>query len=145
MLTVIRYIHNNPVKAGLVRESQQYRWSSIHAYYGGRGYYDGLTEPEFILSVINEDPNKAILSFRDFMNMDNEDKCLDDQVRLRKTDQEIKAEIESLMNGEPIGRLSSMERSARNEIIRRIKQRDGISLRQIARVTGLSVDIVYNA
>jgi putative transposase len=30
LLTVVRYIHSNPVKAGLVRELEAYSWSSIH-------------------------------------------------------------------------------------------------------------------
>ncbi|MDD3024549.1 MAG: transposase, partial [Syntrophomonadaceae bacterium] len=34
LLTVLRYIHNNPVKAAMVQKPEEYRWSSIHAYYG---------------------------------------------------------------------------------------------------------------
>ena len=44
LLTVIRYIHNNTVKAGMVQESEEYRWSSIHAYYGIREYPNGLSD-----------------------------------------------------------------------------------------------------
>lgn len=55
LLTVIRYIHNNSVKAGMVQEPEEYRWSSIHAYYGTREYPHGLTEPTFVLGVINQD------------------------------------------------------------------------------------------
>jgi REP element-mobilizing transposase RayT len=29
---VVRYIHDNPVKARLVAEPEQWRWSGIHAY-----------------------------------------------------------------------------------------------------------------
>jgi hypothetical protein len=47
--------------------------------------------------------------------------------------------------GEPIGKLQGMERAERNEILRKIKASDGITLRQISRVTGLSVDIILKA
>ena len=36
LLQVLRYIHLNPVVAGIVRHVSDYRWSSHHAYAGGR-------------------------------------------------------------------------------------------------------------
>jgi putative transposase len=33
----INYIHNNPVKAGLVRSAVEYRWSSFRAFYHNSG------------------------------------------------------------------------------------------------------------
>ncbi len=145
LLTVIRYIHNNPVKAGMVQEPENYRWSSIHAYYGTREYLYGLSEPSFALGVINQDREKSIQAFQEFMKRENEDKCLEYEVKYRKTDSEVKTEIDKLMSGEPIGRLQGMEKAKRNEILRKIKTIDGVSLRQISRVTGMSVDIVFNA
>jgi len=145
LLTVLRYIHNNPVKAAMVHKPEEYRWSSIHAYYGTTEYPCGLSEPSFALGIINQNLKRALQSFREFMNTDNKDKCLEDEVKHRKTDTEIKAEIEKLMIGEPIGILQGLERARRNEILREIKKIDGVSLRQISRVTGLSVNIVFNA
>ena len=79
------------------------------------------------------------------MKRENEDKGLEDEVKHRKIDSEVKTEIEILMSGEPIGKLQGMEKAKRNEIMKLIKANDGVSLRQISRVTGLSVDIVFNA
>jgi hypothetical protein len=31
---VSRYIHNNPVRAGIVKEPREYRWSSYNNYTG---------------------------------------------------------------------------------------------------------------
>jgi putative transposase len=145
LLTVLRYIHNNPVKARIVQEPEEYRWSSIHSYYGGREYPNNLSEPGFVLGIIDQNRERALESFREFMKRENEDKCLEDDINNRKTDIEIKTEIEKLMNGEPIGRLQGLERSKRNEILRKVKKIDGVPLRQISRVTGLSVDVVFNA
>ncbi len=145
LLTVIRYIHNNPVKARMVQKPEQYRWSSIHAYYGAGEYPSGLSETAFVLGIIHPDRERAMLAFREFMKLENEDKCLEDEIKHRKSDSEIKTEIEKLMSGEPIGRLQGMEKGKRNEILRKIKGIDGVSLRQISRVTGLSVDIIFNA
>ena len=32
-LTVLRYINQNPVKAGLVQDMKHYKWSSYHKYF----------------------------------------------------------------------------------------------------------------
>jgi putative transposase len=45
LLTVVRYIHNNPVKAKIVYRAEDYHWSSIHAYYCGSDKPDGLIAP----------------------------------------------------------------------------------------------------
>lgn len=34
LLTVLRYIHQNPVKAGLVKDVKEFAWSSHHEYLG---------------------------------------------------------------------------------------------------------------
>jgi len=99
-------------------------------------------EPGMVLKIFHEEPEKAMAGF---MEQDNDDKCLEDEAKQRKTDNEVKAEIEKLMNGEPIGGLQALERTKRNEILRKVKQTDGVSLRQIARVTGISVDIIFNS
>ena len=33
-LTVLRYIHQNPMKAGLVNDVFEYKWTSFHEYVG---------------------------------------------------------------------------------------------------------------
>lgn len=42
----INYIHQNPVKAGIVESPEQYRWSSAIDYAGGDGLLD-ITFPDF--------------------------------------------------------------------------------------------------
>lgn len=79
------------------------------------------------------------------MKRENDDICLDDNAKKRKKDREVKAEIEALMNGELIGKLPGMEKTQRNEILRKIRESEGVTLRQISRVTGLSLYIVCSA
>lgn len=145
LLTVARYIHNNPIKANLVIAPEDYRWSSIHAYYGSRNYPCIITESDYILGIMHEKRTEAIQVFRTFMQQENDDQCLDNQIKTRKTDGEVKAEIEALMNGEPIGKLSGLEKTKRKEILQQIKGSEGVTQRQIARVTGISQSIVFKA
>ncbi|CFX11852.1 Transposase IS200-like [Syntrophomonas zehnderi OL-4] len=145
LLTVMRYIHNNPVKAEMVGKPEEYKWSSMLAYYSGREYPVKLTDTDFILGIIHSERSKAIAGLREFMSRKNDDKCLDEEIKIRKSDREVKDEIEALMNGELIGKLPGMDKAQLNEILRKIKESEGVTLRQIARVTGLSVNIIYSA
>ncbi|HAN09730.1 MAG TPA: transposase [Clostridiales bacterium] len=38
LLTVIRYLHNNPIKAGIVDKVDEYKWSSISEYLGDNSF-----------------------------------------------------------------------------------------------------------
>lgn len=54
-LELTRYIHLNPVRAGMARVPDEYRWSSYRAYLGRDG--SRLVDTELILDMIN--PLKA--------------------------------------------------------------------------------------
>jgi predicted transcriptional regulator len=79
------------------------------------------------------------------MKLKNEDICLDDQIKLRKTDEDVKAEIEAMMSGEPIGKMLGLGKEKRQEILKKIKKSKGVTQRQIARITGISPNIVFKA
>lgn len=50
LLGVLRYIHNNPVKANLTVMPEEYNWSSCRAYYRGGDDHD-LINISFILDT----------------------------------------------------------------------------------------------
>jgi len=79
------------------------------------------------------------------MQQENEDQWLDDQIKQRKTDDEVKAEIEALLNGEPIEKILGLEKAKLREILQNIKRSEGVTQRQIARVTGIGQNIVFKA
>ena len=79
------------------------------------------------------------------MNMENQDTCLEDEIKLRKTDDELKAEIEEILKGDPVTALHSMKKRERNELLRQIKAIEGATQRQIARITGLNQSMVFKA
>jgi len=145
LLTVIRYIHKNPVKAGMISEPEDYRWSSIQAYYGEHEDPTGLTDTSFILGIFAKERTGAIRRFQEYMKMEIHETCMDDEIKPRKTDGEVKAEIEAMLNGKPVTTLQLMEKQKRNEILRRSKVIEGVTQRQIARVTGLNQNIVFKA
>ena len=76
---------------------------------------------------------------------DNEDKCSDDTRNLRLTDAEVGIEIKKLLSGYEIAEVKSLPREQRDKILRIVKQIDGISLRQAARILGMPLTLVYMA
>ena len=66
LLALLRYIHQNPVKAGLVIEPQHYRWSSDR-------FYRGTPAPDWLdarglLQLLGADPGRAARRYRAFMS-----------------------------------------------------------------------------
>lgn len=93
----------------------------------------------------NQDRQEAQKGFIEFMKRENDDIFLDDTQTTRKSDEEVKTEIETLMKGQSIGKLAGMPKEEMREIIRKMKVSEGVTHRQIARVTGISPNIVFKA
>lgn len=145
LLNVLRYIHNNPVTAYMVEEPEQYRWSSCKAYYGKKEYPAGLTDSELILEMLSKNKATAIKKLKEFSKKDSQDQFLEDELRVRKSDEELRTYIESMLNGEPITRLKEMEKKERDGILKAAKEVEGATQRQIARITGINQSTVSQA
>ncbi len=52
LLSAARYVELNPVKAGIVEEAWNYRWSSVHAHLSGRD--DGIVQVEPLLNRVED-------------------------------------------------------------------------------------------
>jgi len=65
LLELVRYIHRNPVKAGLVANPGSYLWSS-HRYYVGRSRLDWLSTT-LVLSLFHSDSNRAKFEMERFV------------------------------------------------------------------------------
>lgn len=144
LATVVRYIHQNPVKAGLVKRPSDWKWSSCQAYYGNGVYKQELLDSELILGMFSQDKNTAIKKFREFNEIENDDKCLDDDVFIRLTDEEARLEIEKINPRINIAQVKSLPKNQRDEIIRKAKCIEGVSQRQLARILGVSQTLISN-
>ena len=61
------YIHLNPLRAGIVKDINQYRWSSYLDYVSDRGKMVERLDKEFILSQFGEDPIEARKRYRSYV------------------------------------------------------------------------------
>lgn len=66
LLEVIRYIHLNPVRAGLVKAPEEHRWTSHRLYIAPVRQYSWVSTGE-ILALFGKDTRSSRLAFNDFV------------------------------------------------------------------------------
>lgn len=145
LLAVIRYIHQNPIKAGAVKKVADWKWSSCREYYGYEVYPVGLLDSTLILGMFSENRENAIKKFVEFNEAECEIECLDDNWKERLTDEDAKAEIAEIIPLQEVVKIKSMPKAQRDALIKRIKAIEGISQRQVARILGVAPNLVIRA
>jgi putative transposase len=71
LLTVLRYIHQNPLIAGIVQRIENYPWSSMREYLGEAI----LVDAGFALEFFHSAKEKAVESLYQFCEAANDDVC----------------------------------------------------------------------
>ena len=128
-LTVIRYIHLNPVKATMVRKPEEYPYSSYPGYFT----FQSLISREVVRSYITPD------RFKSFHEEENEDECMDlENVRKKLSDKEASELLKQIADiSEPADFQNQSGEKKKALIQKALSQR--ISLTQIHRITGISM------
>ncbi len=67
LLQLVRYIHKNPVRAGLAEKLSQYPWSSHRGYISNAKKWDWLYK-DFILSMLISENHQRIRHYKQFVN-----------------------------------------------------------------------------
>ncbi len=130
-LTVLRYIHQNPVKAGLCKKAEQYLYSSMREYLAE----STLVDTDFVYSLITKE------QFIEFHKEENFDNCLEIENNFRLTDDEAKKIIYNVTKCKSIAEFQLLDKVKRNLYIEKLFLK-GLSIRQISRLTGVSKKIV---
>ena len=138
-LTVLRYIHQNPIKAGLVSELCHYRWSSYNAYIN----LSGMIDRDFALGIFNN-KEKQLKEYLNDRQLESTDQVLEIEETKRLSDQKAKLLIQEEIGTIDFAKVQEDKRE-RDELLKRIKKIEGLSLRQIARITGYTVNVVVRA
>lgn len=145
LMTVVRYIHRNPIKAGIAKDPTEWKWSSCKGYYALQNFPADLLDDSLILEIFSKDRKKAIELFKEFNEQKSSDECLDDSSKKRLTDKAARDEIAKLITGCEITDIKNMPKQQRDEILKGIKGIHGVSLRQAARILGVSHVQIFNA
>jgi putative transposase len=75
LLQLVRYIHRNPVRAGIVDKAEQYAWSSHKGYLSDADNWNWLHK-QFILSMLAKESYQRPKRYRAFMGEDEDDTLL---------------------------------------------------------------------
>ena len=137
LLTVVRYIHQNPVKAGICKKPADYRYSSYSEYLNG----GALLTRDMLLKQISID---QFVEYHGELNADN---CLEvkETERKRSTDEQLDELIKKRFGIQTTTDVQRMESQKQAEVIKMMVKSGG-SIRQISRLTGVSIAIIrkYN-
>lgn len=136
-LTALRYIHQNPVKAGMPGHIHDLEWTSYREY---------ITKPVLIdtdlaLRMFSENEDRAKEQFAFFSMAENEDECLEDADAYKWTDTAVR-KLLAEMGVKDLKDLAKSDKIKRDKILKEIRKIDGISIRQISRLTGISKGII---
>lgn len=139
---VIRYIHNNPVKANLCNSHIQYPWSSYHHYINQE---QGFIELKEILNLFSSNKKKSIEAFIDYSNLD--EKCpfldIDHEQVMKEHLKRLELEFLSYHNKTSID--VEIDVIFREQLIQHLKKESNASIRLIAAFLGVNKNIVHRA
>ena len=133
-LAVLRYIHQNPEKAG-ISYAAEYKWSSYSEYV----LDERITDTEFALELLG-----GREKYIEYMNGNGETNCLEIAEAMRLTDEKAIEIIKKKCKVKSGQALQEFEVEKRNKALRKLKE-EGLSIRQISRLTGINRGIVLKA
>ena len=138
--TLLRYIHQNPVKAGIVDHVKDYDYSSW-------GEYDGTVEPVFQIcdtrTVLNRIPFPEL---EVWVNepLPDDVYCLDIEgtSRRRPSDDQVMTLIKTKTGTTDSSAFQQLDESIKQQVFLELKD-CGASLRQLERLTGIGKGVIH--
>lgn len=129
-LCCLRYILQNPVKAGICKHASSYRWSSYPLYFNAR---DSFVKTKFISTFFDSRKD-----FEEYLSIEEAQEYLDIHQN-KLTDNEVRILLNQKLNGKIISELSKNEQK---QILLEIKNSANISIRQLARITNIGYSTI---
>jgi len=136
-MTVLRYILQNPMKAGLESCPGSYRWSSYHAYEKGNG---AVTDTQYALDLFG---SREVLM--EYLVRSNDDSIMDEEdfdQRLR--DEKVREKIFQITQCSSTAAFQQLDRLLQKKYAVQMYM-SGLSLGQISRFTGMAKTTVFKA
>lgn len=140
-LTVLRYIHQNPLKAGIAGRIEDYPWSSAGEYMNKPRIIDA----DFALGLFHDEKSKASKYLYEFSTAINDDQCLEHDESSKITDQEAMDIIMRVCQIDNTLQMQNMDKVKRDKYLTELKGKYRISGRQISRLTGINRGIIFRA
>ena len=131
-LQLIRYIHQNPIKAGVVEKVEDYPYSSFLEYINK----SDLANTDFLLKMVSK---------KEFIRFHQEIGSMTFRVTdsKKKTDEDVLRFLKKRYNINNPKSISKLSKSERNKILAELKNE--FPVRHLQRVTGISRGVITNA
>ena len=139
LLHLVRYIHQNPVKGGIVSidDIGEYMWSSYGEYIKGAYFVD----TDFISNMFKEmNSNEYKKNFIDFHHI-SEEESFEFKTGKRSNEQENYKIAKKIIKDIEPNQIGTLDREKRNMYIRQLRKA-GLKIVEIERLTGISKYII---
>ena len=133
LLEAVRYIHDNPVKAGLGSEAS-YQWSSYHEYVGVPEFAD----TELVLDMLGG--REGFIAF----SAQRTGLVYGVKPVRSASERELVQLASDLVGDVGLSAIKALPKGRRNALLRRMKE-GRLSIRQIERLTGIGRNIIARA
>ncbi len=128
-LPLIRYVHQNPIKAGITEKLENYPYSSFVEYINEKD----ITDTDFLLQMINK---KEFIDFH--QEIENSTFQVTDSKR--KTDEDVLRFIKKHYKIDNPKIIAKLAKSDRDKILVELKKE--FSVRHLQRITGVSRGVI---
>jgi hypothetical protein len=134
----LRYIFQNPIKAGLVTSIREYTWSNYNEYIA----QNKITDITFALNMFNVNKQIAIKRFEEYIKITSDDTCMDIIKSCKIMDKDARIIIQSICKIDHTTDLQKVDICLRNSCLKELKEKHKLSIRQIERLTGINRGII---
>lgn len=148
LLAAVRYIHNNPVKACMVKYASQYQWSSYNEYIMEDRVKE-IINRDLVLGILSRDQRNAVELFIKYTDQHSEYEFIDyveiEENKSIINEKEAKGFVEIFLKGANLSldEIAKKENNViRNELIRELRTISKLSIRQIAYMLGVDRGVV---
>ena len=131
-IPLIRYVHQNPIRAGIVENLEEYSNSSYIEYTGD----EEITDTSFLFAMMEQD------RFVEYHKEINGDKFVVSD-STKKSDEEVLMYLKKAYKIENPKSIAKMSKIERNEILAELKK--NFPVRQLQRLTGVSRGVITRA
>lgn len=135
--TLLRYIHQNPVKGQIVKHVKDYPWTSYEAYMKG----SGLCDTQRVIEYLSLDLDKGRVMIQEMLNALTDEKCLEYDDAYTMSDANASTLIKELTDLERTKTIGELDQKERNLLLFHLKGK-GITYKQMARLTGVTFSVI---
>ena len=134
-MTVLRYILQNPMKAGIESKPGTYRWSSYMAYEKGSGL---ITDTQYATELFGS--REALI---DFVQQANDDTAMDEaDCDWRVRDDQAKEILKTITNCSSASEFQLLDKPTRKAYVKELYLKN-LSMGQIAELTGMPKSTIH--